>query len=97
MTTEGDNPPIGLLLCKTPGDPLVHYALDNLPIPCSISMPRWNSNARPIQALLDTQRDLKARAREDHVKINGLVIRKGRSLQRPSTQGVRSLTVILQD
>ena len=31
MTTEGDNPPIGLLLCKRKDNALVHYALADLP------------------------------------------------------------------
>ena len=31
MTTDGDNPPIGLLLCKRKDNALVHYALADLP------------------------------------------------------------------
>jgi predicted nuclease of restriction endonuclease-like (RecB) superfamily len=37
MTTYGDNPPIGLLLCKRKDSALVHYALADLPNPVFVS------------------------------------------------------------
>jgi len=37
MTTNGDNPPVGLLLCKRKDNALVHYALADLPNPLFVS------------------------------------------------------------
>jgi hypothetical protein len=37
MITNGDNPPIGLLLCKRKDNALVHYALADLPNPLFVS------------------------------------------------------------
>ena len=54
MTTEGDSPPIGLLLCKRKDNALVHYALADLPNNLFISKYQEElPSLQQLRALLD--------------------------------------------
>ena len=54
MTTEGDNPPIGLLLCKRKDNALVHYALADLPNTLFVSKYQVElPSLEQLRALLD--------------------------------------------
>ena len=58
MTTKGDNPPIGLLLCKRKDNALVHYALADLPNTLFVSKYQVElPSLEQLRALLDAPVD----------------------------------------
>ena len=76
-THEGENPPVGLILCSSAGQSLVRYALDNLP---SKVLAREYRLALPPEKLL--MKELQQARRT--VELNRMRTRSPKSNQRPT-------------
>ena len=65
-TREGENPPVGLILCATKGAGVAHYALDNLPNKVLAAEYRTvlPDAGRLAEELNRTQREIEARTRK---------------------------------
>ena len=78
-TRDGENPPVGLILCSSAGENLVRYSLDNLP---SKVLAREYRLALPPEKLLAKELQQARRAAE----LNGIFARPRKAKQRTSSR-----------
>lgn len=78
-TRDGENPPVGLILCSSAGENLVRYSLDNLP---NKVLAREYRLALPSEELLAKELQQARRA----VELNGILARSRKAKTRPRSR-----------